>query len=231
VNCGGSDINAKRQDEILDAIRKAFISVRDKYSDIRNESKRKSRQCRLSRAIIEQTIQNLNALHWVGSSSIAVFGKRCDLSNGQYYGGNDNKPDRPIKNFNIEQELLYDIHMVEYTNIPHIDQSEIKIVKPILQLESEFEHSTKAIITDFNKLVCGSAAMKIMLLPRVGGNVQTFLKCIKSVADNIAGHLFIGILPYPEKWNQKSEMHMLNREELSRLNATGWKNMAWETKL
>lgn len=102
------------------------------------------------------------------------------------------------KNFR-KNEILYDIHVCEYDTFQSLDKNETihYITKSVIQIESEFRKDIQHSIEDFNKLVCGNAPIKIMVLPL---NVETYHNKFKLLAHNVQGELYLVYIPHPEAW-------------------------------
>jgi hypothetical protein len=80
--------------------------------------------------------------------------------------------------------------------IPYVKRS-------FLQLESEFAKNSFASSVDFSKLVCGSAEVKIMVLPLTNKN-QEYIDSLKPIALGVNGSLYMICLPHPNEWEHSS---------------------------
>ena len=109
-----------------------------------------------------------------------------------------------VRGLSIAQEFLYDVHAFEYDVVGSpVQGASVCIIRgSVLQLESELAHDTKAICTDFNKLVCGKADLKIMIMPRVKAGFKSTMNLLRGIALGIPEPLYLCVIPYPEDWGK-----------------------------
>lgn len=109
-----------------------------------------------------------------------------------------------VRGLAIKQEFLYDVHAFEYDVVgsPARGASVCVVKGSLVQLESELARDNKAICTDFNKLVCGKADFKVMIMPRVKTGFKETLNLLRGIANCIPEPLALVVIPYPEDWGK-----------------------------
>lgn len=102
-------------------------------------------------------------------------------------------------------ELLFDINAYQYSFINSFKRGQPipYIVQSLVQLESEFAENTFEVVTDLNKLVCGNAQLKIMVIS-FNSSIDTFLESLIPIVKNIREDLYIVILLHPSDWIKSS---------------------------
>ena len=131
-----------------------------------------------------------------GDSEIRVFVK-TDGTNKKDFGLN---------------ELLHDILVCRVGEVESsVHNKKLCFIKEVLwQVESELAHNTRSSLIDFNKLVLGSAENKLFIASQVKkGTENSFLKVLKPAASHCSGDVYIGIIPHPSRWGNKSnDIHL-----------------------
>ncbi|MFO0756990.1 MAG: hypothetical protein U0359_10880 [Byssovorax sp.] len=101
-------------------------------------------------------------------------------------------------------ELLFDILACEYELVGgpvHTGSQIPRVVRPLVQVESELAQNTRDSVTDFNKLVCGSAAWSLFVGPLNASNGSiSYLDMLAPLADRVTGRVCIAFIPHPEEW-------------------------------
>lgn len=101
-------------------------------------------------------------------------------------------------------EFIFDVHVCECDKtISMVHKRGIPfIVKSVIEIESEFESNLSDTISDFNKLVCGKAEMKIIIFP-FAKKPDNYLFPLKIIARNINESLWAILLPHPKYWKKE----------------------------
>lgn len=118
-------------------------------------------------------------------------------------------------------ELLFDINAYQYSFINSFKRGRPipYIIKSLVQVESEFAENTFEVVTDLNKLVCGNAQLKIMVIS-FNSNIDIFLESLIPIAKHITEDLYIVILLHPSDWikSSASQTYAVYRFENSHFN-------------
>lgn len=99
-------------------------------------------------------------------------------------------------------EFLYDIHLCKRGIVKSpINNSQASYIKESLAIiQSKFEDNSEDCIGDFSKLIVGNAPLKIMILPKKR-DVESYLKPIKVMGENIKESLYCVFFPEKSQWN------------------------------
>jgi len=127
-----------------------------------------------------------------GDPNIRIFSKH-DYSNRKDFGLN---------------ELLYDIVVCRVDEVASsTHKKKLYYIKDtIWQVESEFARDSRQALIDFNKLVLGSAHNKLFIGSHVRkGKEESFLDVLKPAATVCTGHVYVALVPHPDKWKEKSD--------------------------
>ena len=112
-------------------------------------------------------------------------------------------------------EFLHDICVAQTDTVrANIHETNLHTVRRILwQVESEFSSNSREAVKDFNKLVAGSGENKLFIGPYKGNTKQArsaasgYREVLRSVLAGVDQKCeqdwFLGIVPHPERWENK----------------------------
>ncbi|HCW52752.1 MAG TPA: hypothetical protein DG753_03220 [Clostridium sp.] len=60
---------------------------------------------------------------------------------------------------------------------------------------------SKEVVKNFNKLVCGSECLKIMIISKFTHFDKEIIKVLSKVAENIKGEVYLIVIEHPGKWD------------------------------
>ncbi len=131
-----------------------------------------------------------------GDPAIRVFSK-SDLANRKDFGLN---------------ELLYDVQVCRVEEAESSTGSKkLLFIKEVLwQVESEFAHSTRNVLQNFNKLVLGSGKNKLFIASQVKkGTENSFLGVLRPAAGYCTGDVYVSMIPHPSNWiDTENDVHL-----------------------
>lgn len=168
------------------------------------------------RAVLEAYIRVASTSGLEGSKRSAVFVRtiaeelqhlfKSDPSVAVFGGGVNTHPDLFQS---VRKELLVDVQVVTFRNQKAPKHGVLLpiITQPILQLECELPQGNdyRKISTDFNKLVCGGAKLKIMVLPLPDkGLDDAHLAFLNVIAAHVNGDLFVVAIPLYRHWGRQN---------------------------
>ncbi|MBI4348095.1 MAG: hypothetical protein HY553_14655 [Elusimicrobia bacterium] len=150
-----------------------------------------------SRALVVNAINELRAIFLQlrpNGNPIGVLGK----------GVGSNVPGLQIKN-----EYLFDVHAFEYEVVPspYVGAPICLVRGSLVQLESEVDRGLTEVTTDFNKLVCGRADLKVMIISKHDWTIRG--EFLTRIAARISDPLLLFVIPHPKEWHQAAAADQL----------------------
>ena len=112
-----------------------------------------------------------------------------------YRGNHENEAEFGVKKF------LYDVHACRVvTSEATKTQPEFAYIQQSLwQIESTLSQELTRAVSDFNKLVAGSAENKLFV-STVQVNPQPFVDALLPLAKSCTGTVYLALIPHPKDW-------------------------------
>lgn len=100
-------------------------------------------------------------------------------------------------------ELLYDVLVCRVDTVLSSGQRKMLwyVKETLWQIESEFRSDSRHALYDFNKLVLGSAPVKLFVGPQSTKNLA-FIDTLLPAARACSGQVYLTLIPHPQDWEQ-----------------------------
>jgi hypothetical protein len=177
---------ANMEINIKELVHSSFAAAKEKAKEI-GEKQRRLLHSKRSQVWVESLADHFReafAMH--EDNSVRVFSK-YNKSNRHDFGLN---------------ELLYDVTVARVGRVKSPHNHELLYVKEALwEVESEFSHDSRQALTDFNKLVLGSATSKLFIGSQDISDLRSFMDVLVQPASACSGDVYAVFLPHPKLWD------------------------------
>ena len=99
-------------------------------------------------------------------------------------------------------ELLHDVTVCRVAAVTSAAQGKTLwyVTDALWQVESELARDSRQALIDFNKLVLGSARIKLFIGPQVA-DPEAFVGVLRPAAARCTGEVFAALIPHPDRWD------------------------------
>lgn len=141
-----------------------------------------------------------------------------------YQAANHRVFSRSCSRWHGHQEVLFDIHVctVECAESPWQKKNIGFITGALWQVESELRPDTSALVSDFEKLVVGSAENKLFIAPGGPKHIEKWIPFFARMAANCSGVVYVAFISEPKDWVKPPANESVRLFVFTGEGETGW---------